>query len=149
MGIRIVNLMLTLVFLLFMAAQFNDPDPVFWAGIYGTVAVIAAFATFAKFSIPLILITLGASLGVMLYLMPSVFELLVHHHPGELMNRMAADKPYIEEAREALGLLVSVIALIYFHTLAKRRGESEDTHAKAAHLKGGSGDPRPSAPPVL
>lgn len=120
-GLKIFNLLLTLVFLLFMVAQFNDPDPVFWVGIYGTVAAIAAFATFARFSIPLILITLGASLGVSLYLMPSLFELLVYHHPVELMNRMAADRPYIEEAREALGLLISVIALTYFHALAKRK----------------------------
>lgn len=125
-GVRIVNLVLTLVFLLFMVAQLNDPDPLYWVAIYGVIAGISGFATFGRFHTPFILIALGASLGVMLYLIPSLFELLLHHHPAELLNRMAADKPYIEEARESLGLLISVIALTYFHTLARRNDQAQD-----------------------
>ncbi|MFQ6024426.1 MAG: transmembrane 220 family protein, partial [Acidiferrobacterales bacterium] len=106
MTIRIVNIGLTLLFLLAMAVQFNDPDPVLWAAIYGCVAVISGFAVFARFYIPLIVIAFAICLGGSLYLMPSVFELFLNHDPGELISGMSPDRPYVEEARESLGLLV-------------------------------------------
>lgn len=117
--IRIVNAVLAVLFLLSMAVQFNDPDPVFWVATYGSVAVIAGFAVFAKFYVPLIVITFVICLGGSLYLMPSVIELFLHHHPSDLINRMSADKPYIEGARESLGLLISAVALTYFFVLAR------------------------------
>ncbi|MFQ5759939.1 MAG: hypothetical protein ACE5HM_03080, partial [Acidiferrobacterales bacterium] len=74
----------------------------------------------AKFYIPLIVITFAICLGGSLYLMPSVFELLINHDPGELISEMSPDRPYVEEARESLGLLVAAAALAYFYVLAKR-----------------------------
>lgn len=122
MAVKIVNLTLMLLFLLFMVVQFNDPDPWFWVLLYAAVTVVAALASFGKFYIPLILIVLGASSGVSLYLMPSVFELFLQHDPADLVNRMSADRPYIEEARESLGLFFATLALIYFYALARRMG---------------------------
>lgn len=118
--IRIVNAVLAVLFLLSMAVQFNDPDPAFWVVVYGAVAAIAAFAVFAKFYIPLIVIAFVICLGGSLYLMPSLFALFVHHSPSDLMDKMAPDRPYIEEARESLGLLIAAVALAYIFILARR-----------------------------
>ena len=122
MTVKIVNLVLMLLFLLCMAVQFNDPDPWFWVLLYGAVTAIAALAIFGRFYIPLILIVLGASSGVSLYLMPSVLELFFQHDPSALVERMSADKPYIEESRESLGSFFAALALVYFYVLARRMG---------------------------
>ena len=120
MAIRIVNIALTLLFVLAMGVQFNDPDPVLWVVIYGCVALISGLAVFAKLYIPLIIIAFAVCLGGSLYLMPSVFELFLNHDPGELISGMSPDRPYVEETRESLGLLIAAAALAYFYVLAKR-----------------------------
>lgn len=121
MFLRSVNIALTLWFLLNAAVQLNDPDPLPWIAIYGTVAVIAGLAAFTRFYLPLIAITLAVCLGGSLYLLPSVPELVLHHEPGELITGMSPDRPYVEEARESLGLLIASAALIYFLVLAIRQ----------------------------
>ncbi|MFQ5995613.1 MAG: transmembrane 220 family protein [Acidiferrobacterales bacterium] len=119
-AIRVVNIGLTLLFVLAMAVQFNDPDPLLWVTIYGLVVVVAGLAVFSKYYIPLILILLVICAAGSLYLMPSVFELFARHDAGDIMAKMAPDRPYIEEARESLGLLIAAIALAYFYVLARK-----------------------------
>lgn len=116
-----VNIVLTLWFLLNAAVQFNDPDPLLWITIYGAVAMIAGLAVFTRFYLPLIAVVLAVCLGGSLYLLPSVFELFLHHEPGELVSGMSPDRPYVEEARESLGLLIATAALVYFLVLAIRQ----------------------------
>ena len=121
MILRIVNIVVTLWFLSNAAVQFNDPDPLLWVAIYGTVAIIAGLAVFTRFYVPLIAVTLAVCLGGSLYLLPSVLELFLHHEPGDLISGMSPDRPYVEEARESLGLLIAAAALVYFLVLAIRQ----------------------------
>jgi hypothetical protein len=121
MILRIVNIVVTLWFLSNAAVQFNDPDPLLWVAIYGTVAIIAGLAVFTRFYLPLIAVTLAVCLGGSLYLLPSVLELFLHHEPGDLISGMSPDRPYVEEARESLGLLIAAAALVYFLVLAIRQ----------------------------
>lgn len=125
MILRSVNIALTLWFLLNAAVQLNDPDPLLWIAIYGTVAIIAGLAVFTRFYLPFIAVTLAVCLGGSLYLLPSVLELFLHHEPGELITGMSPDRPYVEEARESLGLLIASVALIYFLVLAIRQRRPE------------------------
>ncbi|MFQ5757122.1 MAG: transmembrane 220 family protein [Acidiferrobacterales bacterium] len=118
--IRAINIILTLVFVLMMAVQFNDPDPVLWVSIYGLVAVVAGLAVFAKHYRPLIVTALVICASGSAYLMPSVFELFANHDVGDIVTKMSPDRPYIEEARESLGLLIAAVALVYFYGLARR-----------------------------
>ncbi len=121
MILRVINIVLTLWFLLSAVVQFNDPDPLRWVAIYGAVTLIAGLAVFTRFYVPLIAVTLVVCLVWSLYLMPSVSELFLHHEPGELFTGMSPDRPYVEEARESLGLLIAAAALIYFFVLALRQ----------------------------
>lgn len=121
MILRSVNIVLTLWFLLNAVLQFNDPDPLLWIAVYGTVAIIAGLAVFRQFYLPLITVTLVVCLAGSLYLLPSVFELFLHHEPGELLSGMSPDRPYVEEARESLGLLIATAALAYLLVLAMRQ----------------------------
>ena len=123
MTLRIINIVLTIWFVLNMVVQFNDPDPLFWMLVYGGVAIIAAFALFDKFNVPVIVTAFGVCLGGSLYLMPSAIELFLHHDAGELITGMSPDRPYVEEARESLGLLIGAAVLVYFFVLARRAGK--------------------------
>jgi hypothetical protein len=74
-----------------------------------------------RFYVPLIVFTLVVCVVWSLYLMPSVFELFLYHEPRELLSGMSTDRPYVEEARESLGLLIAATALLYFLVLALRQ----------------------------
>lgn len=121
MILRVLNIVLTLWFLLSAAVQFNDPDALRWIAIYGATALIAGLAVFMRFYVPLIVVTLAVCLAWSLYLMPSVLQLFLHHEPSQLLNGMSPDRPYVEEARESLGLLIAAAALIYLLALAVKR----------------------------
>lgn len=121
MILRAINVALTLWFLLNAAVQFNDPDPLRWVAIYCATTLIAGLAVFMRFYVPLIVFTLVVCLAWSLYLMPSVFELFLRHEPRELLSGMSPDRPYVEEARESLGLLIAATALLYFLVLALRQ----------------------------
>lgn len=116
---KIINLCFALLFLWMAVIQFNDPDPMFWVGIYGFVMILSAYAIFARFNIILILLGLFISLAGSLYLMPSVFEWALHHGLSDIITRMSPDRPYIEEARESIGLLISSSALVYLYAQAR------------------------------
>ena len=117
---RAISLILMVLFILIAAVQFNDPDPLRWIAVYAGVAVIAGLAALGRYWRPLIGIWLVLCLGWSLYLMPGVFELFMNHSAGDLFTGMSSDRPYVEEAREALGLLIGSAALVYFLVLAGR-----------------------------
>ena len=47
------------------------------------------------------------------WLLPSVYELFAHHTASDLFTGMSPDRPYVEEAREALGLLIGAAAMLH------------------------------------
>jgi len=117
---KIVNITLTLIFIVFAAIQFNDPDPLFWIIIYGFVAVISALATFGKYyNLPTI-IGMVVSFVWAGILFPSIIELVTEHELKDLTANMHADREYIEKARESFGLLIAFFALLYHFYRGKK-----------------------------
>lgn len=115
---RIINIVLTVLFALFAFFQFNDPDNLSWIVLYLYLAVISGMAIFGKYNLALILPGLAIFVVYFVYLVPSVFEFL---SSGEnLMNRMDSEKMYIEQTREAGGLLIGILALV-FHLLTRKK----------------------------
>lgn len=115
---KIINIFLTIVFVLFASFQYNDPDAATWILIYGYVAVMSALAIFKRYSLPLLVAGIIIFSLYFIYLVPSIFEWI---SSGEdLMNRMSGDRMYIEESREALGLLLVLLTLI-FHLIVRNK----------------------------
>ncbi|HEX6224750.1 MAG TPA: transmembrane 220 family protein [Chryseolinea sp.] len=119
---RIVNFILAVLFLLFAFVQINDPDPVLWILIYGAMAVLSIMAIFefypTKFTIGLLV--LYALYGIVY--VPGVLEWLKQEDKSMLFDDVAKMQyPYVEEAREFLGLFVCIIVLIIFIVRARRR----------------------------
>lgn len=115
---KIVNIVLALLFLLFAYFQLNDPDSLIWIIIYLYLATLAALAAFGKLSLAMIIPGLVIFGAYFLYLLPSVFEFL--SSGDDLMNRMDADKMYIEQTREAGGLLIGIVALVFLLLTRKK-----------------------------
>ena len=94
---RAANALLSALLLFFAALQHNDPDPLYWGGVY---LLAAAFPLLAlpRGALPLSRLPplrLAAWLGTGLFLLG--FASLAH--------AIGADWIHVEEAREALGYL--------------------------------------------
>ncbi len=118
---KIINIILTILFVLFAFFQFNDPDSFSWIILYGYVALISGMAIFGRYNLALILPGIAIFAVYFVYLLPSVFEFL---GSGEdLMNRMDEGKMFIEQTREAGGLLIALLVLV-FHLLVRKKNAS-------------------------
>jgi hypothetical protein len=118
---RIVNFLLAVMFLGFAFVQINDPDPVIWILIYGAMAVISVMAIFEfypkKFLIGLLVLFLLYSV----VFIPGVLEWLRQENKAMLFDDLAKmQHPYVEEAREFLGLLICIIVLIVYLIRARK-----------------------------
>ncbi len=110
---KIVNLLLAVMFLAFAFVQINDPDPVLWILIYGSMAVICILAAFKTY-FRLVMILLLAGFVVYAYiLLPGVVEWFAQDDRSVLFDDIAKMQHlYIEEAREFLGLAICIMVLI-------------------------------------
>lgn len=118
---RILNFILAIMFLVFAFVQVNDPDPVIWILIYGSMAVISVMAIFEfyqkKFLIGLLILFILYGL----FLTPGVLEWLRQENKAALFDDVAKMRhPYIEEAREFLGLLICIIVLSVYLLRARK-----------------------------
>jgi hypothetical protein len=102
-----VSAAMTALFLVAVAVQYNDPDPLPWMAIYGSALVLSAWAAVRRRA-PLLpavlvaLVSLVAGLAIGAALPRSVA-------PSEMFQAWEMKSPAIEEAREAVGLLIVAV----------------------------------------
>jgi Transmembrane family 220, helix len=118
---RIVNFLLAVMFLVFAFVQVNDPDPIIWILIYGAMAVLAIMAIFEfyprKFLIGLLIVFVLYSLVYW----RGVLEWFQQDDKSLLFDDVAKMQyPYIEEAREFLGLMICIIVLAFYLIKSRR-----------------------------
>jgi hypothetical protein len=120
---RILNFILAIMFLSFAFLQLNDPDPVIWILIYGSVAVSCVLAAFEIYS-PKFLIALAALLVIYsLTFIQGVMTWLGTEDKTTLFSEeMKAQFPYIEESREFLGLWICILILGLYIFRALKKG---------------------------
>ena len=99
--------------------QLNDPDPALWVAMYVVMGSLSLAAVVRGVWRPGVWITFAVATAWSAWLSPSVYELFAYHSPGDLLTGMSPDRPYVEESREALGLLIGVVAMVQL-LLAKR-----------------------------
>ncbi len=107
-------LFFAVLFLLFVAVQYNDPDPEVWMPIYG-LAVVACFMAYAQvghrwFFGGMAVLYLGAAV----FQWPPVFE-------GFWLNQAGMKSLNVELAREAGGLAICAGAMALFGFLPPAR----------------------------
>lgn len=116
---KIVNIGLSLLFVLFAVVQYNDPDPWLWIAYYIMVAVFCGLTAFQKFyKIPLLIALLGTAFWIGM-LVPDFVAWLRDGMPS-IVGTMKAESKYIELVREFLGLFMGLAVLSFqFYQLRK------------------------------
>jgi hypothetical protein len=109
---KIVNILLALLFASFAAVQFNDPDPLIWIFIYGAVAILCALASFGIYVRGVMIVLLLAYAGYSCLFIDGTMTWLSQEDKSILFDDLSKmQHPYIEEAREFLGLLICLAVL--------------------------------------
>ena len=124
---KIFNLVFSILFVLFAALQYNDPDPYLWIPLYLFSAVLCWLAFRNKyypslFLTAILIYTLYAA--YLFFTKDGMLDYLREHRGDDIAGEMKATKPWIEATREVLGLLIMIIVLLinYFYSKRKTRG---------------------------
>jgi general stress protein CsbA len=120
---RIFNLFFFIVFLLFAAVQYNDPDPYVWIPIYGYGAVLCFLAYRKKYypsAYLLGIIVYAAYAGFKLLEPDGVWDWITKHHAQNIADSMKATTPWVEETREFFGLVIVIGVLLIDYLYARR-----------------------------
>lgn len=109
---KILNIILTIIFVLFAIVQYNDPDPWAWIALYLFIAVVSGFAIVGRYNRYAILGGLVVCLIWMASLIPDFINWVKMGMPT-ITGSMKAEAPHIELTREFLGLVVCIAALTF------------------------------------
>jgi Transmembrane family 220, helix len=121
---KIFNLLFCIIFILFAALQYNDPDPYVWMPIYLYSAVLCWMAFKLKYHPGAYLTGIAVYFAYALYLFftkDGVWDWLNNHHAENIAETMQAEKPWIEETREFFGLVILIAVLLTNYIYAKRK----------------------------
>jgi hypothetical protein len=113
MDMKIFNWVFVILFLLFAALQYNDPDPIIWMSIYLYAAFLCYLSAKGAFKwrlffaaillfVPYAMYIFFRSTGALYWLMES---------NDSIASSMKAGSPWIENAREFFGLVIVLIVL--------------------------------------
>lgn len=122
---KIFNVVFAVLFVLFAALQWNDPDPYIWIPIYLYAAVFCALAATGKYYKGWYLFGIVASLAYAVYLFfekDGVLSWMRDHQAENIAGAMKASTPWIEDTREFFGLFIIIIVLLanYVHISQKK-----------------------------
>jgi hypothetical protein len=121
---RILNLILSVLFILFAALQYNDPDPYVWIPIY-LYGAIFCWLAFRNQYFPrayLVGILIYAVYAIYLFVAKDgVWDWMTVHHAANIAGSMKAEQPWIEETREFFGLVILIIVLVINYFYAKKK----------------------------
>jgi hypothetical protein len=119
------NLVFLVLFIVFAALQYNDPDPYLWIPIYLYAAWLCYLALKGKYRPVLYVIgfvTYGLYALYLFFDKTGVLDWANEHGGENIAQTMKATKPWIEETREFFGLvLVMVVLLVNMMWLRRRK----------------------------
>jgi Transmembrane family 220, helix len=111
---KLLNLILSILFVIFAALQYNDPDPFIWIPIYLFAAFLCWRAYKGIHHRSLYAVAIGIYLLYAVYLIfdkNGVISWASEHAAESLVHSMKAEKPWIEETREFGGLVILIVAM--------------------------------------
>jgi hypothetical protein len=121
---KVFNILFTIIFVFFAALQYNDPDPYIWMPIYLYAAGLCWLAFRGKYYPKAYLIGMAiyAIYAVYLVFTPDgVIDWVEKHNAEGITKTMHAEKPWIEDAREFLGLMILIVVLLIDFIYARRK----------------------------
>jgi hypothetical protein len=119
---KILKIFFAVLFLLFALVQINDPDPLLWILVYGAMMVVSIMAIYNRYPTGIMIIMAAGYLIMTVLYFDGFATWLTTPNRTLLFDDLAKMQyPYIEEAREFLGLLICIAVLIFYFALSKRR----------------------------
>jgi len=106
------------------AIQLNDPDPVYWVAVYVVVAAVPAARIFGRRLPTTAAVAAGMVLAGLLIAAPGFVDYLASGDYAAIGEKMMDEKPYVETAREVVGLLIAAVGLIFYDRSGQRLGSS-------------------------
>jgi len=122
--LKLFNIFFCIVFILFAAVQYNDPDPYIWIPIYLYTAILCWLAFRNKFFPGAYLLGIVAYAAYAVYKFfdqNGVWDWITKHNEANIANTMKAEQPWIEETREFFGLVILIVVLLIDYIYAKRK----------------------------
>lgn len=121
---KIVKIFFAVLFLLFAVVQFNDPDPLLWIIVYGSMMVVSIMSIYERYPTRIMVVMASGFLIMTILYFDGFNDWLKSPDRSLLFDDLAKMQfPYIEEAREFLGLLICLAVLIFYFYLSKRQAE--------------------------
>lgn len=118
------NIIFAVIFVLFAALQYNDPDPYVWIPIYMYAAVLCFLAFRGKYYRGAYLagvVIYAAYAGYKFFDDNGVWDWMTKHHAANIADTMKAEQPWIEETREFFGLVILIVVLLIDYFYSKKR----------------------------
>ena len=121
---KVFNIIFIVVFILFAAVQYNDPDPYLWIPIYLYPAALCYLAIQHKYPIR------GYYIGFVIFGVYAIYKIfdengvidwIRFHQATSIASTMKAEQPWIEETREFFGLVIILVVLALNLTIGNRR----------------------------
>ncbi|MBI1225055.1 MAG: hypothetical protein GC192_07430 [Bacteroidetes bacterium] len=109
---KIFNLVLTTLFILFAAVQYNDPDPIHWMALYLFVAAVCGFAAFGKFNKYVLWVGIAICVVWLAFTTHDFIDWIRLGEPS-IVSEMKATEPHVELTREFFGVLICLVVLIW------------------------------------
>ena len=113
---KILHLLFSILMLYFAGLQWNDPDRLIWIGIYAGAAIVSLnyiFSICTSCTKASTLILICICITMLFITIPGIYVFFLESSFSEILSPMQDNKPYIEQFREMLGLIIVLAYCIY------------------------------------
>lgn len=111
---KFVHTVAALMFIAMAFVQLNDPDPIFWVAIYIAISFVSITRLLGYRAISIFYVALGMCLAGLFISAPGFIDYLGSQDYAAIGRGMSEDKPYVESAREFLGMLIGAVCLMFY-----------------------------------
>lgn len=121
---RIIGSSIGVLLLVFAYVQINDPDPAYWIFVYTGSGSLFLATTLGRYSYFCAVGLIGVVVAGMVIALPGFFDYFLANDAKSLVGAMLPEKPWVEPAREFLGLGINLAALIWYLRQCKVRASA-------------------------
>ena len=111
---RLIDAGIAVLLLVFAFVQLNDPDPAYWVLVYAGTGAVFLAAVVGRYSYFVASALVGAVLAGMAIALPGFFDYFRSQDASSLVGAMLPEKPWVEPAREFLGLGINLALLLWY-----------------------------------
>lgn len=112
---KVANILLTVLFAVFTAVQYNDPDAWAWIIFYVFMTAMFGMAVAGKYFKPAVWAGIAACIIGIGFHLAGAFEFFTNDDGIAFTDGMSNTYPYIEKAREFGGLIISLGAIVFLY----------------------------------